>query len=85
MVDRVNGWLAEGHRVKIMTARVTHTGFAEDRNLMEIKEVIKAVDDFCYNNFGQTLEVTNVKDFFMTVLYDDRAVQVIPNTGVIVE
>ena len=36
------------------------------------------------NNFPD-LEITNVKDYDMIRLYDDRAVQVIANTGEIVK
>lgn len=85
MCDLVRGWIEEGHRVKIMTARVTHTGFDEDRNKREIQDVIATIDEFCIQEFGTTLEVTNVKDFFMTVLYDDRAVGVVPNKGILVQ
>ncbi len=33
-------------------------------------------------HIGKELEITNVKDFGMIELWDDRAVQVIPNTGI---
>jgi hypothetical protein len=31
--------------------------------------------------FGRTFEITCKKDYQMVALYDDRCVQIIPNTG----
>lgn len=36
---------------------------------------------WCLEHLGQELEVTCSKDYGMILLYDDRAVQIIPNTG----
>lgn len=69
MVDRVKKWLADGQTVKIFTARCT------------IPEQIPPVREWAKKMFGVDLEVTNVKDFGMTVLWDDRCVRVEPNTG----
>src|ERR1700754_2061917 len=66
MAERVMRWLAEGRRVKIFTARL-----AGDRDRVEVRQ---AIDAWCIEHFGQTLEVTNVKDFGMYELWDDRAV-----------
>lgn len=74
MVERVQRWLAEGHAVKIFTARVS--GDPE-----EAAAVRKAVQQWCVKAGLPALEVTNVKDYQMIELWDDRAVQVIPNTG----
>jgi hypothetical protein len=70
MVRRVQKWLADGKRVKIFTARVHNTPEAAD-----------AIRVWCRQHIGQVIEVTNVKDYAMIELWDDRAVQVIPNTG----
>jgi uncharacterized membrane protein (UPF0127 family) len=72
MVNRVKRWLADGHTVKIMTARVADDpgGKAE-----------KAIKAWCREHLGKELEVTNEKDCHMTKLWDDRAVQVEKNTG----
>jgi hypothetical protein len=72
MVDRVKRWLAEGRLVKIFTARV-----------WDAEPVIaKTISDWCEKHIGQRLEVTCTKDYGMVELWDDRAVQVVPNTGV---
>lgn len=71
MVERVKRWLSEGREVKIFTARVTHAD----------ESVYRAVRNWCQEHIGQVLPVTNVKDFAMIELWDDRAVQVEPNTG----
>ena len=69
MMKRVKQWIAEGETVKIMTARAgTPLG-------------VKYVKKWLAKHGLGDLEVTNVKDYHMTVLYDDRAVEVIKNTG----
>lgn len=74
MVERVKTWLAEGKTVKIFTARVAAEG-------LEKGFAIAAIQDWCQEHLGQVLEITNVKDFAMIECWDDRAVQVVPNTG----
>lgn len=71
MVERVKGWLSEGKEVRIFTARIAD-------GLPSTKRYIR---DWCEKHIGQRLEVTNVKDFQMITLYDDRAIQVETNTG----
>jgi hypothetical protein len=74
MVARVMSWLAEGREVRIMTARVAPT--KGDANYC--REIILA---WLKENLGIILPVTHEKDQFMRELWDDRVVQVIPNTG----
>lgn len=78
MVKRVQHMLAKGIRVKIFTARVTDDG---SKNVENIRTLI---EDWTERHIGTRLEVTNIKDYGMTELYDDRAYQVILNTGKIV-
>jgi hypothetical protein len=61
--------------VKIFTARVS----GDDPD--EVTAVTKAIRRWCLEHIGQSLEVTCKKDYKMVALYDDRAVQVWPNTG----
>lgn len=77
MIGRVRQWLSEGIKVKIFTARV---GVTIDENYKN--EMIKKIQDWTEKHLGERLEVTATKDFAMIELWDDRAVQVIPNTGV---
>ena len=74
MVNRVRAWLADGHEVRIFTARVSC-------DEPERTACIAAIDEWASEHIGQTLRVTNVKDFGMVELWDDRAVQVEMNTG----
>jgi hypothetical protein len=46
-----------------------------------IAEIRKAIEAWCLEHVGEVLPVTNVKDFGMVCLYDDRAIQVEINTG----
>jgi len=69
MIDRVKEWIESGQQVKIFTAR------ASDENAIPyIKQWLK-------NNGLPELEITNIKDFGMIQLWDDRAIQVAQNTG----
>ena len=77
MKDILIEWLKQGYRVKIMTARMGH---AESRD-----EARTIIQDWLEANGLPRLEVTCKKDYKMIRLYDDRAVQVIPNTGVTLE
>jgi hypothetical protein len=72
MVDRVQRWIFMGYDVRIFTARVSEPDAA----------VREAIQDWCYKYIGVRLPVTNVKDFDMLELWDDRAVQVTKNTGI---
>lgn len=73
MVERVKRWLAEEREVRIFTARVSAPS--------EKAAVIAAIDKWCEEHIGVRLPVTCEKDFGMIELWDDRVVQVIPNTG----
>ena len=73
MVERVKRWLAAGHTVKIFTARVSHEPQAD--------EVRRAIAEWLVKHEIGLLEVTCTKDFAMIELWDDRCVQVEPNTG----
>ena len=69
MLVRIEKWLGEGKTIKIFTARAY---FPE--SIPYIKKYL--------NKIGlPDLEITNIKDPYMIELWDDRVVQVIPNTG----
>ena len=87
MVDRVLRWLAEGKAVKIFTARVGCSGKRSDVSLdnEEFAEHQRnLITAWCIQHIGVALEVTATKDFAMVELWDDRAIQVVMNTGEIV-
>lgn len=69
MVKRVTHWLSQGVEVRIFTARAS------------VPEQVPPIQAWCLRHIGLVLPVTNVKDFGMVELWDDRAVRVIPNTG----
>jgi hypothetical protein len=75
MVNLVKRYVANGFTVKIFTARV----FDDGRHDPEVAR--KVIEDWCEKYIGVRLEVTNIKDPYMEVFYDDRAVGVIKNTG----
>lgn len=75
MVERVRAWVAAGHDVRIFTARVGARD-AEDGARQRA-----AIEAWCKEHIGTVLVVTATKDHNMLELWDDRAVQVIGNTG----
>jgi hypothetical protein len=86
MVERVKAWLAQGVEVRIFTARVgfgagysAESGRSDDKAFADEQRVL--IEAWCEEHIGQRLRVTAVKDFAMMELWDDRAVQVIANTG----
>jgi hypothetical protein len=82
MLQRVKAWLAAGQHVKIFTARVCEHGRLDDSDgEPKTVDVITPIENWCLKHLGQKLPVTNVKDYYMIELWDDRAIQVIPNTG----
>jgi hypothetical protein len=75
MVSRVQQWLAEGKDVRIFTARISER-YEYKRHMVQV-----AIEKWCEKNIGATLPITCTKDYAMRELWDDRAVQVEPNTG----
>lgn len=69
MVKRIQDWTEAGYTVKIMTARAS------------VPEGTKPVERWLEKQGLPALEVTNQKDFEMLELWDDRAIQVVTNTG----
>ncbi len=70
MVDRIKQWIKDDVGVKIFTARY-HNG----------PKQIERIQDWLEEQGLPRLQVTATKDFCMYELWDDRAIQVIPNTG----
>jgi hypothetical protein len=73
MLARVKQWISEGKCVKIFTARAS------------VPELIPPVKAWLAKHGLPELEVTNMKDFAMVELYDDRCKQVEMNTGRLLE
>lgn len=70
MMARVHKWIEEGHEVIIFTARASHG-----------ERDIKLVQAWLDKHGVGDLEVTATKTPDIDVFWDDKAVQVIPNTG----
>jgi hypothetical protein len=69
MIDKVKDWLNKDHEVRIFTARA------------DTASEVKKVEDWLEQNGLEGLKITNVKDKDMILLFDDKAVRVIRNTG----
>lgn len=77
MVARVKRWRRAGREVRIFTARVCADG-GDARDVATVRRYIEA---WSLKHLGEVLPVTNVKDYGMIELWDDRAVSVEKNTG----
>ncbi|OED42488.1 hypothetical protein AB833_07105 [Chromatiales bacterium (ex Bugula neritina AB1)] len=73
MLERVKRWLKMDIEVRIFTARAS------------VAHHIPPVEKWLSDNGLPGLKVTNQKDYKMLQLWDDRCVQVIPNTGELVK
>lgn len=79
MLARVKRWLSEGREVRIFTARVCEERLPDsDGTGHEARGYIEA---WLKKHGLGGLAITNVKDLAMDELWDDRVVQVEPNTG----
>lgn len=87
MAARLRAWLAEGKDVRIFTARAdggavaVSMGNAAGEAFRDVSRIAGIIQDWTEKHFGVRLPVTNRKDYGMIELWDDRAVQIIPNTG----
>lgn len=91
MLERVKAWLADGREVRIFTARIwpctqllhpdTAMAVPEGEAGRQAFEAACAIAAWCREHVGQVLPITCVKDYGMIELYDDRCIQVEPNTG----
>lgn len=75
MLKRVKNWVSSGQDVRIMTARVTPS---KDDTLLSRMAIQKWLEEKC-GLFH--IPITHAKDHLMLELWDDRCIQVIPNTG----
>lgn len=85
MCNRVKNWLEEGKDVRIVTARAAKNIGGEDGIPDLDKHAVKKIQDWCEKYVGARLPVQFWKDRDMDELWDDKAVQVFPNTGVSLE
>jgi phage-related protein (TIGR01555 family) len=74
---KIKKMIAQGKDVRILTARVANLKGAE------LKKTENLIQDWTEEHLGKRLPVTCVKDPEMEILYDDRAIAVEKNTGVV--
>lgn len=87
MVERVKQWRKLGIDVRVVTARAADHNPAHDVNGVPAldMEVVQQVQEWCLKHLGERLPVQFWKCYQMHSLWDDRAVQVIPNEGIAIE
>ncbi len=69
MMERVHDWIAEGYKVKIFTARAAIDG------------AVPPIQAWLRRHGLEGLEITCEKDDLVLEIWDDRAIQVIVDTG----
>lgn len=74
MVDRVRDWLDDGVEVWIFTSSINGPDVDRDEKIARIHDWLEQQD-------LPALNVTDVKEHFFKEYWDDRAVQVVENTG----
>lgn len=85
MVARVKKWLAEEFEVRIFTARAAVPAVIDSPEAQQVADLVEEQKDliraWCKEHLGQELPITHAKDYAMIELWDDRAIQVVINTG----
>lgn len=86
MVEHVRKMLAAGTDVRIFTARVYYGGGVSKESGRRadpqfVGEQRVKIELWCMRWLGKVLPITCTKDFQMVQLIDDRAIQIVPNTG----
>lgn len=93
MLALVKGLIKAGREVRIFTARVYPLGRIDpsqivpmypDARSQEAMAAAHAIRQWCNKHIGRVLTITCIKDQHCDLIYDDRARQVIKNTGEIV-
>lgn len=82
MVYRVKDWIAQDIEVRIFTARVSpldKNGYPQPPE--GLKEIRQRIGDWCEKHLGKRLDIVCSKDHNIIMLWDDRAVQVVRDTG----
>jgi len=79
MVARVKLWIEKGEDVRIFTARMDCWHPLKGR--IPARKVKAPIEAWCKKHLGKVLKITNRKDYWMKVLYDDRAIRVEQDTG----
>ena len=82
MLQKVKNWISDGDEVIIYTARMGPPSQYVPEEQREAAK--KAIEVWCQKHIGQVLPVTAEKGIF-DVVYDDRACQIVPNTGLSVQ
>jgi hypothetical protein len=77
MVRCLQEHLKKGEHVTIFSSRIKD----DEKTGIKAEQVIKAIGDWTEANVGARLDATNVKLHTFDRIYDNIAVQVVPNTG----
>ncbi len=90
MVAKVRQWLAQGVEVIIFTASTHPLDTLEqltapDDMVEWARKRKRVIETFCETHLGRKLQVTCIKSYGFAAIYDDRAVRVVHNEGILVK
>lgn len=81
MVAKVKAWRKAGEEVFIFTARVNPGDDTYEEGLSATLSYIR-IAQWCKQHLGEILPITHEKSKRWTYIHDDRADQILKNTGV---
>jgi hypothetical protein len=84
MLARVKQWLADGEDVRIVTARLAPY-WPDEMDPRHPQHQAQIIAAWCLEHVGQVLPATCQKDYGMRVLWDDRCIHIVHNTGLTLE
>jgi hypothetical protein len=76
MVQRVKGWLAQGHVVIVFTSRVA------DPARLDHDKMLATIHAWCEEHVGERLYVTATKQPYFSEIWDNKARRVKANLGI---
>jgi hypothetical protein len=88
MVERIKAHIAAGDEVVIFTARVAKNQYGQPEGFDSeplIEATRQLIRDWTKEHIGAALEATAEKDYNLAIFYDDRAKQVVPGEGILVQ
>lgn len=85
MVEVCKQHIAKGDNVVIFTARVAPNGSYLNAEGEDVERIRQAIRDWTKEHIGTPLEATAIKDYKMSVFYDDRAIQVVSDKGLLLQ
>lgn len=83
MVEKIKQALADGAEVYVFTARV-NPGDGTFKKALNATKSYVVISEWCQRNIGTVLPITHEKSWRWSEIWDDKAKEVLPNTGIFI-